>query len=270
MSEMQKIIKYFAVAFALCLAFSIISSIMYAIFSFSTIFGGNHKNHESLRGLKIDENASVLDIDIRSTNLIIKEGDTLKVETNNEYIKTKQTKNKLYITEKKHNWFRTNKSNDLVVSIPKDLIFDGVSINSGAGKVEIENLSSKILELDLGAGKVTINHLTVFDHTEIEGGAGSIEVKNGILNDLDLDIGAGSLTLTAKMNGKSEIDAGVGEMNLNLIGSIEDYRIKLDKGIGSATIDNKKMHDEEFYGNGNNYIDIDGGVGSIKINFVNE
>ena len=79
MSEMQKIIKYFAVAFALCLAFSIISSIMYAIFSFGTIFGSNHKNHESLHGLKIDENASVLDIDITGTNLVIKEGDRKSV-----------------------------------------------------------------------------------------------------------------------------------------------------------------------------------------------
>ena len=268
MSEIQRIIKYCAIAFALFLAFSIISSIMYGIITFGAIFESDHKDYENLSSLKMDENTSILDIDVAGTNLILREGDTLKVETNNKYIKTKQSKNKLYITEKNHNWFKTNKNNDLIVYIPKELIFDGVSIDSGAGKVEIDTLSTKTLYLDLGAGKVTINNLTILNQTEIEGGAGAIEIKNGSLNNLDLDIGAGKLTLTALVSGKSEIDAGVGEVNLNLVGSLEDYRIKLDKGIGSATLNQKKMNDEEVYGNGNNSIDIDGGVGSIKIEIV--
>lgn len=270
MSEIQKIIKYCAIAFALFLAFSIISSIMYGIIMFGSIFENDKKHYENLNSLKVEEDTAVLDIDITGSNLIIKQGDTFKVETNNKYVKTKQSKNKLYITEKNHNWFKANKNNNLVVYIPKEFIFDGISIDSGAGKVEIDALSTKTLYLNLGAGKVTINELTVLKSADIEGGAGAIEMKNGSLNNLDLDIGVGKLTLTAIITGKSKIDAGVGETNLNLIGNIEDYRIELDKGIGSATIDNKKMHDEEIYGNGNNYIDIDGGVGSIIINFVNE
>ncbi len=268
MSEVQRIIKYCATAFALFLAFSILSGIMYGIIMFGTIFEEDNKYSEELKDLEVRENASILDIDIKGTNLVLKEGDTFKVETNNKYVKTKQNKNKLHITEKSHNWFQSNKKNDLVVYIPKDLIFDGVSIDSGAGTVEIDALSTENLYLDLGAGKVNINHLTVLRSTDIEGGAGEIQINNGSLNNLDLDGGVGKLTLTAMISGKSEIDAGVGEVNLNLIGSLEEYRITLDKGIGSATLNQKKMYDEEVYGNGNNSIDIDGGVGSLKINFV--
>ena len=77
------------------------------------------------------------------------------------------------------------------------------------------------------------------------------------------------LSLTSKIIGDSEIDAGVGELNLNLIGSLNDYKIKLDKGIGSASINSEKMRSETYYGTGSNLIDIDGGVGSINIDFVN-
>ena len=106
--------------------------------------------------------------------------------------------------------------------------------------------------------------------TSIEGGAGEINIDNADINNLDLDMGIGKLTLTAYLKGNSEINAGVGSINLNLIGSEEDYLINLDKGIGLATYNDNEMKNNTTYGNGNNKIMIDGGIGSIKIKTIDE
>ena len=60
----------------------------------------------------------------------------------------------------------------------------------------------------------------------------------------------------------------MGELNLTLTGTLDDYCITLDKGVGKATLDGKKMSDDVKYGNGETSIEIDGGVGAMKIEFT--
>lgn len=270
MNGIQKVIKYIAIAFAFFLTFSIISGIISVASSLSNIFTDEKTNEktDNLKELAIESKSKNLDIDIASSNIIIKVGEVFKVETSNEYIKLKQEKDVIYITEKSHNWFKNDKS-ELIIYIPTYFILDKVSISNGAGTVNIENLSTKTLNLNLGAGKVDIDNLTVSNNTKIDGGAGEVTINNSNLNNLDLDIGVGKFNLTSKITGESEIDHGIGEVILNLIKTEEDYQIHVDKGIGSINIDGNNISDDETYGNGLNKIDIDGGVGSIKINFKN-
>lgn len=268
MTQSQKIIKYLALAFAFFLIFSIVSGIMYGVLFFTNIFDSDNHVMEKLEELKITENASVLGIEVNSVNVIIKQGETLKAETNNKDITIEESNHKLFITEKNHNWFDIKSDSDLIIYIPNDFVFDGVAIESGAGKIEIDSLSTKNLDLNLGAGKVTINYLVVTDSASIDGGAGKMSILNGFIHDVELDMGVGELSLTAQLTGNSEIDAGVGKVNLNLIGN--DYKIKIDKGIGSTTINGNSVKDETYYGDGTNIVDIDGGVGSIDISYGNQ
>ena len=57
------------------------------------------------------------------------------------------------------------------------------------------------------------------------------------------------------------------ELSLSLLGGEDDYFIKLDKGLGDATIDGQSMSDDSIFGTGDNRINIDGGIGSIDIDF---
>lgn len=63
------------------------------------------------------------------------------------------------------------------------------------------------------------------------------------------------------------MDYGIGSTELTLVGNREDYQIELDKGIGSATLEGEKMKDEGVYGSGQNQLQIDGGIGKIRIEF---
>ena len=121
--------------------------------------------------------------------------------------------------------------------------------------------------MNLGAGKVDINSLNVLSKAKIDGGAGDLSIIKSDIHNLDLDMGVGKLLLESKLTGNNKIDSGVGKMDLTLIGTLDDYQISLDKGIGNASINGVSMVDKNIYGTGLNKIDIDGGIGSIDVNF---
>lgn len=63
------------------------------------------------------------------------------------------------------------------------------------------------------------------------------------------------------------MDAGVGNLNIDLETDKENYTIRVNKGIGTVKVAGKSLSDGEIYGSGTNYIDVDGGIGNIRINF---
>ena len=63
------------------------------------------------------------------------------------------------------------------------------------------------------------------------------------------------------------MDLGVGESNITLIGSKEDYKLDLEKGLGNISVDGANVSDYGSSGNGTNKVEINGGVGSINVEF---
>ena len=196
MTTAQKIIKYLALSFAIFLIVTIISGILSALYALSGILGlqkEDKKIKDEMSRINFENSeVATLDIDVAFTNLIIKKGDFLIAETNNENINCKQNHQNLQIKENGHNWFSRNNKGDLVVYIPENLEFEKVKIN-----------------------------------------------------------------------------AGIGSLELNILGNKKIYTIKADKGIGSIKIDGKEVADDVTYGDGENTIKIDGGIGSINVDFEN-
>lgn len=265
MNNTQRIIKYLAIAFAMFLIFTIIVSIMKGISSLNSVFSDDEIKDE-MHNLDINNNISTLDIDVSNVDIIIRKGDKLNAETDNKNIKIYEQNNKLSIYQKKNNWLKTD-NDALIIYVPNDLVFDNVSIEAGAGKIEIDKLTAKILHFELGAGKVNLNEITALNKAEIEGGAGAITLLNSNLNNLEFDMGIGKADINAFISGKSQIEAGVGEILLKLNGTESDYLINATKVIGNIMINNINVAKNSSYGTGSNIINIEGGVGAIKINF---
>lgn len=174
---------------------------------------------------------------------------------------------KLKIEEKNHKWFSKYNDSEIIVYIPEDMKFDEVNIETGAGKINIEDLYTQNLDMSLGAGETYIKHLVVTNNTNIDGGAGKFTIESGKINNLDFDMGVGETTILSEITGDNEIDSGVGSLKINIIGNREDYKIKVNKGIGSIKVNGEETASEQIIGNGKHKIDIDGGVGSIVVDF---
>lgn len=261
MNKAQKIIKYLAVALAIyliCEIFIILANIIGIV--------GSSLNTSS-KNINVPSSSAYLLVDLNSSNLIIKEGDKFTYQTTNENIKVTEENSKLIIKEKND---LKLKSSEVIVTIPKDMTLNDTIINVDIGKVTIESLTTESLGLNVGAGNVEINKLVVTKNCEIDGGAGNITINNANLYSADIDLGIGKTIITGTINGKSEIDTGIGNLELNLIGTLNDYELDISKGVGSITLNDKELKDEQKIGTGNNEIGIDGGIGAIKIKMKEE
>ena len=276
MTTAQKVIKYLATAFAVFLIITIISAILSGGYALLSALGLIHTNKdivtENLKVISKEvKEVTTLKIDLAYTNLDIKTGDDFKVETNNSNITFEENNGSVKIKEENRNWLKNdNISSNLIICIPEDMIaIDETKIQTGAGKINIEKLNTQSLYLELGAGDVYIENVIATGETKIDGGVGKTELKSCEINNLKANLGMGEFTFSGKLTGKSKIDSGVGAINIDLMDNKNNYKIDVSKGLGNVTLDGQKLETDRVYGIGENYLDIDGGIGEIKIDFEN-
>ena len=267
MTALQKVIKYLAVAFAIFLTVSIIGGILSAVGLLGGLFSSDTAI-EDTKTYSVGAGIRILDVEINAADLSIKEGESFSVESNLKNLKVEEKGGLLTIRETRK-FAGTYTGAVLTIYVPAGTVFDHVNLTTGAGRVTADRLTSDTLDFELGAGDVAITSLVAISSANIEGGAGRITISDGALEDLDLEMGVGQLNLTAALTGDCQLDLGVGESNITLIGDKDDYKLDLEKGIGSISVDGKNVSDYGNSGNGKNTVEINGGIGSIHIRFAN-
>lgn len=265
MTEFQRVIKYLSIGLAVFLAVSIIMGFVGLIGGI--LFMNNDNVLDEMREIEIAQSIEKIEIDVNAAALTLKVGENFALSTNLEKLTVKSSDGKLVIKEKSNTWFHSTKAGDIVLTIPADATFSSVKINAGAGQIEIENLVADSIDFDFGAGEIEIESLTVKKYADIDTDAGKFTVKGGAINNLDLDLGVGKSSVRSALTGECDIDCGVGETELTVLGNKDDYRIKVSKGIGDATLDGVSVGNDQTVGNGENRLLIDGGIGSINIRF---
>ena len=140
----------------------------------------------------------------------------------------------------------------ITVRIPKDMIFEEVSLSMGAGNLSVGQIYTEDLSVEIGAGEVNIDNFQA-DEAKFECGAGNITAQGDVKSSADIQCGVGSIVYTASGHEEEynyEIECGSGEV---LCGD-SSY-----SGLGkNRHIDNNADKD----------ISIEGGVGSVIIDFA--
>lgn len=271
MTSTQKVIKYCALAFAFAIIANIIFAILFGIGQLSSVLGiTKDKDLKNMEVVKTTtNNITSLEIDLNTVGLEIKSGNIFSVETNSKKVKVQEKGTELNIKEKSHTWHTPAEQGQVKITIPKNSVFIDVKIETGAGKIVIEKLSTSMLDLDIGAGKVDIKNLIVTNEAEIDGGAGKVDIKASTINNLDLDMGVGKCSLTTILTGNNQIDAGVGALDIKLLDTKDNYNIQLEKGIGSITLNGEQVKENIVYGRGNTGLRVKGGIGAVKVKTTN-
>lgn len=256
----NRIIKTFAFILAAIVIISMLGGIYALCITVFDLFQSKQIENQ----IQYDSLMSSLDIDLKTANLEIKLGDKLLVSTTNKYVTTYQNNNNIVIQEKKHSLLSKD-NNKVIITVPDNFLLDIVEIDITSGSIKIDKLETKRLNLDLGSGTTKINNLLVTDKTKIDCGSGKFLLNNGNLSNLNLDTGLGDTILNAKIIGNSNIETDIGKLELNLIGSLNDYELTIDKGVGSIKLNNESLKDKSVVGTGNNYLLIEGGIGLTSI-----
>ena len=251
MSTAQKIIKRLAIAFAIFLIVTMFYSLVAVGMGVTNIFVKEKDTTLETKKSKFNDISSI-NISLKYASLKIKKGSKLEVET-------KTTVNNIKVSQDGNK----NKKQNVTLYIPDDVLFDAVNIETGAGVVDIKNLNANSLNLDLGVGKTTISDVFA-SAANIETGAGDVVIADGALNDASIEVGVGKLEIGARLTGNCKIESGIGAMSL-VLPNKEDYKIKFTKGLGSISYDGENIANDTTVGDGDYYIEIDGGIGSINV-----
>ena len=185
----------------------------------------------------VQEDFHSLDIEFGYGTLEIKYGDVEKLQ-----IKQKNVdKYRCYVEEgalhiEGNQKIKVNNSNydgEITIVIPKNMVFQEVDLEVGAGKADVANLKANQVDIELGAGEVNVTGLD-----------------------------------TKKFDAKT----GAGKLYAELVGKQNDYRYELECGIGQLKIGDSSyngLKTEQKISNpgAERFADIECGVGEIIIKF---
>ncbi len=273
MTSWQKTIKYLAMAFAVFLVVCIFGGIFAALGALNLIENLFEKKDDiaigELKTYTVTDNVTDIEIDVAVAEFTVKPSDSFYVESNIENITVKVNRDCLKIDDNSGGFNTTVPSEAAVLNVyvPVEYLFGNIDINTGAGSVFIDSLTTSELELDLGAGEVEIKNVTSLDKTEISGGTGDVTVTDCKFYYSELSMGVGKFSFSGNLLGKSSVDMGIGEADITLCDGKDNYTVTVSKGIGSATVDGHSINDSEAFGTGENKIDISGGIGEVNVAF---
>ncbi|NLZ80627.1 MAG: DUF4097 domain-containing protein [Clostridiales bacterium] len=293
MTTLQKTIKYFAIAAAILLSVSILSiiaSVAIGIFSGIGMFGNSISSKTNIgikKGQKIEiteelmdfqesfSNIESIEVENSASEFYIKTGNEFRVEANNVSRNFSATVKSGTLTIEddgwRIGWFGARSGNPfnsvITLYVPEDFVGDTVSITTGAGTIIVDQLTTESLNVNAGAGKIDFDNTNSKD-TRIEGGVGSLSFTNANLGDLHLSCGVGKTYIEGIVYGDSKIECGVGNLEMKLTGSIDDYDLTADMGIGEIRINGTKYNNRNWRNsNAPNSLEIDGGIGSAYVDF---
>lgn len=221
---------------------------------------------EEIYSYEAESEIRSLDIQLGAADFSIVAGDAVKLETNLKYLSVSEKNGVLKLVDEKTVGV-TYDGPVLKLYLPADMVFEQVSISTGAARLTAESLSAEVLKLKLGAGAVEIASLNAAEYADVEGGAGKVTVKGGKINNLELDMGVGELNLTAQLLGQSDLTFGVGKSDVTLLGNRDDYKLEVEKALGTVTVDGEVIQEFTTTGTGENRVQIEGGVGAVNLKF---
>ncbi len=290
MNSLQRVIKYCAIALAVILAIGIISAIVNLVFGIVSFSSGRvtTRSHSFTRSYSSEDSGKIVDFEgdfdgVKSLNidnstgeLRIETGDTFRVEAEDVlegFEAEVKNDGELCVTDNESD-FRffgfhlngiNNPSSKITIYVPENFYADEVKVESGAGTVNIDQLSTDYLYISAGAGNITVNNVSA-GKVKMDGGVGSVNFRDVNFTDADFICGVGGLNLSGVLLGDNKFDCGVGSVDLDLTGNLSDYDLDIDSGVGNIRVNGDKVSENELRNrSAANSIEVEGGVGDVSI-----
>lgn len=267
MNEHGKLIKKLADILAVVLIVMIVGGIVSATGILSGIISPSDSDAPTEELILNPTDVYELDMEVGSANIIFAKSDTFRIEADADSFKLRNKDGKVKI-EEKGNIFALKTNRRVTVYLPENFCFNKVSLETGASGINGELLCTEYLELDIGAGSITLEKLDVTKKAEIDCGAGQFIVKSGTLHNLDFSLRVGGADIAAELKSKADIESGVGELKLTLTDSKDNYTFDIETGLGSISYDGASVKGETLLGNGATKVKLEGGVGNVEIYFT--
>lgn len=181
---------------------------------------------------------------------------------------------------------KSNQSREITIYYPQGTTFESVEFTASAIEVDVQDLSTKNLVLDAGAGSFNLKRVQAdtarldCNAAEIElvdcrflkmsakAQAGDIEAEGLYTQELDMNCNAASVKLEGELLGESRIEVNMGDIELELYSPKESYTLDLSGNLSDITIDGKHYTGSvSQQGSGANKITGKSNAGAISLEF---
>lgn len=277
MTGLQKFIKYAAIVFGIYLAITIV----WVLLGIAREFVSSSKNNEfrdliesaeEYQGEDISrtyENIKNLDITAEVTELIIKNGDSFKVEGTNipDRMEIKQDGDTLEISDENLPSSLSNENISITIYIPKDVKLDSIDLEINYVSADIETLNTVNLNLDIYDNYCEIDEI-VADSMEFKNEYGNLDIYQAEVGRLSFDSESGIEDINVKVTETAKIDLEYSDTDMNLIGTIDDYQINYNNQFGNTYITGiRTTSDNSILGTGSAIITLENSNADVYIDF---
>ena len=277
MTGFQKFIKYAAIAFGIYLSITIVLVLL----GVARGFVGASKNDE-FKDIVRDreeyhteditrnyENIKSLEVNVEETELIIRNGDTFKIEGTNipDRMEIEQDGNKLKVSDEEVSSSFSDENMVVTIYIPEDVKLDNIDLEINYVSADIQKLNTANLELDIYNNYCEIDEI-IADNMEFKNEEGNIDIYDAEIGRLLFDSESGVEDVSLDITVNAEFNLEYSYTDMNLIGKEEDYQISTRNKSGNIYIDDETItSNAETWGSGNTKINLDNVNADIFITF---
>ena len=159
----------------------------------------------------------------------------------------------------------------ITLYVPKNISFDNIALELGAGSLKLSKLSTKTASVEVGAGEIVFSGLEAED-VGISVGMGSIEIQELQTDSMNAEVGMGSLTIQGELLSMAKLECSMGSIDLKLKGRETDYNYSFEGALGSVTIGHNEFSGLAQEKSINNHaaknIDMECAMGNITVKFT--
>ena len=277
MTGFQKFIKYAAIAFGIYLSITIILVLL----GIARGFVGASRNDE-FKDLTRDreeyhtenitrtyENIKNLEINVEETELIIKNGDTFRIDGTNipDRMEIKQDGDRLKVSDEELPSDFSDENMVVTIYVPEDIKLDTIDLEINYVPADIQKLNTANLKLDIYNNYCEIDEI-IADNMEFKNEEGNIDIYDAEIGRLLFDSESGVEDVSLDITGNAEINLEYSYTDINLIGAQEDYQISTRNQSGNIYVDGETItSNTETWGSGNTKINLDNVHADIFITF---
>ncbi len=258
MTQFEKAIKTIAIVIAVFVVIVIIGGIVTVVIAITSIFSSDKAGQMFREGAQkaVESTVSLVNVD--------EDFDTSKVE-DLEVMNSIGTVTICHTDTETIHVSGTNLNEASVIEMRGGKLY----VESAAVNVELfgVKLGEKISEEDIGI-KIEIPRDFEFESVYLDNTMGCLSMDEVTAETLRIENGMGTLECKNITVVDARVGAGVGNVSLEFTGSMNDYDMNLDPGIGSITADGVRQSNINHTNrDAVNTIKVDGGAGKIIIDF---
>lgn len=277
MTGLQKFIKYAAIVFGIYLAITIVWVLLGIARGFVSSSRNNEfrdlvESAEEYQGEDISrtyENIKNLDITAEVAKLIIRNGDSFRVEGTNipDRMEISQDGDTLKISDETLPSSLSDANISITIYIPQDVKLDSIDLEINYVSADIETLNTANLNLDIYDNYCEIDEI-VADRMEFKNEYGNLDIHQAEVGRLSFDSESGVEDVNIRVTETAEIDLEYSYTDIDLTGTIDDYQINYSNQAGNTYINGvRTTSDNSILGTGNAIITLENISADVYIDF---